>query len=151
MSSENQSFKKSINMRLVGAINEIENPKNTVENPYFKSKYVPLSDILENSKPVLKKHGLAIIQQPETVYQDENGNRLQGVGVTITNIIGSEEGEEKHFPSILFISPTNTPQSIGSTITYAKRYSLASLSGVPGKEEEHDGNNASNSHQQQQT
>ena len=54
-------------------------------------------------------------------------------------------------PSILFISPNNTPQSIGSTITYAKRYSLASILGVAGKEEDDDGNNASNSHQQQQT
>lgn len=147
-SKNNQNFKKSINMRLVGAINEIENPKNTLENPFHKSKYVPLSDIIAISKPVLKKHGLAVIQQPETIYHDEHGNQINGVGIKITNIIVSEEGEEKHFPPILFVSNDTRPQAIGSTITYAKRYSLASILGVAGKEEDDDGNQASHNHQE---
>ena len=49
---------------LVAAIGELSNVPKTASNPYFKSKYAPLDAIVEATRPVLAKHGLAIQQQP---------------------------------------------------------------------------------------
>lgn len=129
---------KGIYQKLVGVINEIKNPVNSVENPYFGSKYVPLADILDTVKPILRKHGLALIQVPEIFYQI-NGRQEIGV-VKITNRLISDDGEVMDFPSVTFKAGNNSPQAIGSAITYARRYSLSALLGIAGKEEDDDGN-----------
>ena len=82
------------------------------DNPFYKSKYLELSDLLEAVEPLLHANGL-ILMQPivdnavrSEIYDVETGE------VTISSI---------KLPEI------NDPQKLGSAITYFRRYTLQSL------------------------
>ena len=62
---------------------EAENPKNTANNPFFKSKYAPLSEVINATKPLLSKHGLSILQSPSG----------DGEHIIITTLLMHSSGE----------------------------------------------------------
>jgi hypothetical protein len=113
---------------LVAAIGELQNVAKTAANPYFKSKYAPLDAIIEATRPVLAKHGLAVQQNP--VFSDG----CAGVQTVIIHKSGHKE-------SSLLLLPLKdqSPQGVGSAITYARRYSLAAVLGIA-SEDDDDGN-----------
>jgi hypothetical protein len=113
---------------LVAAIGELTNVPKTANNPYFKSKYAPLDAIVDATRPVLAKHGLAIQQTP--VYRDG----CAGVKTIIKHKAGHYEESE-----LLLPLKDQSPQGVGSAITYARRYSLAAVCGLA-TEEDDDGN-----------
>ena len=41
---------------------EVTNPANTANNPFYKSKYAPLNEVLNTVGPILAKYGLSVIQ-----------------------------------------------------------------------------------------
>ena len=45
-------------------IGEVQNPKTTKFNPFTKSNYAPLDEVLNATRPVLSKYGLAVLQAP---------------------------------------------------------------------------------------
>lgn len=110
---------------------EVTNPKMTADNPYFKSKYAPLDEVLKVVRPILAKHGLS-------VYQDVSTHEERTDHVVIVTTIMHESGEW------LESSPLTLPafqklkdgrsefnaQGAGSAITYAKRYSLQASLGI---------------------
>jgi hypothetical protein len=99
-------------------------------NPHFKSAYADLASVWEACRTALTKNGLAVMQP---VSADE-------AQVTVTTILTHNSGE--FLSSDLTMTATqNTPQGIGSCITYARRYALASMVGVA--PEDDDGNAAS--------
>ena len=59
---------------------EVRNPANTESNPFYKSKYAPLNDILNLARPLLSKHGLSVLQSPSG----------DGQNVTVTTLITHE-------------------------------------------------------------
>lgn len=97
------------------------------ENPFFKSKYASLSAIIEDTREPLANAGLSYAQFPtgknclETVLMHSSGEWV------------SEWFE---------INPVDSkPQSLGSAITYARRYALSAILGL--QVEDDDGNEAS--------
>ena len=117
---------------------EVQNPKNTANNPYFNSKYAPLQEVLNIVRPLLTKHGLAIIQSPSG----------DGKNVSITTILAHESGEWIEFDPLTLTPEKTTPQGIGSAITYGRRYSLSAALGIA-SEDDDDGNEASKLNEQQ--
>lgn len=112
---------------------ELKNPYNTADNPYFKSKYAPLPDILNAVRPVLAKNGISIIQRPAT---DESGNT--GVETMLLHKTGQYIIFEPYF-----LKPSKIdPQTAGGAITYARRYALNAALGISGEEDD-DANGAS--------
>ena len=106
----------------------------TDENPFFKSKYAGLPSILEAIQKPLEESGLCFTQMPD------------GDGLT-TLLIHSESGE--FLQSTYKMIPTKTdPQSLGSAITYARRYALGAILGL-NIDTDDDGNNASQPSKQQ--
>lgn len=103
-------------------------------NPHFKSKYASLSAILNIIQPVLTKHNFAYTQLPEA-------------GKLTTLLMHTESGEwietEYDLNSI-----QQTPQAIGSAITYARRYSLTATLGL-NIDDDDDGNAATHKAPQQ--
>lgn len=97
-------------------------------NPHFKSKYASLPTILDEIQPILTKHELAYTQIPED-------NKI------ITLLMHTPSGEwiESEYQ---LNSTQQTPQAIGSAITYARRYSLTSTLGL-NIDDDDDGNAAS--------
>lgn len=115
---------------LIKAQSEMGNAKKTTSNPFFKSKYADLAELIEVSKDTLIKNGLAIIQSPTG----------DGVKMSVTARIIHESGQ--WIEDAITLTPTkNDPQQAGSAITYARRYQLAALLNIA--QEDDDGNTAS--------
>lgn len=118
---------------LAAAQSELKNPEKSEVNAFFKSRYAPLDVVLEAALPALTKQGLCVIQT----------TRKNGDGTILRTILAHKSGEwvAGEYP----IMPVkNDPQGWGSAITYARRYAVASIVGIAPKEEDDDGNQASN-------
>lgn len=100
------------------------------ENPFFKSSYFDINQILEQLLPLLDKHGIVVMQPLSNV---------DGKPALKTNVYHSDKNEP--FISETIILPeSNDPQKMGSAITYYRRYALQSLFLL--QAEDDDGNRA---------
>lgn len=88
-------------------------------NPHFKSKYADLASIWVACRHALPKHGLAVLQP---VASD-------GPSVTITTLLVHSSGEWLA-EALTMRAQQDTPQAIGSAITYGRRYGLAAMVGI---------------------
>lgn len=95
-------------------------------NPFFKSKYLDLGDLLTEVEPLVEKNLLVLLQP----IQD---------GKVITKIVDIDSGESIE-SSILIPLNITDPQKLGSAITYFRRYTLQSLLALQAQDD--DGNNA---------
>lgn len=92
-------------------------------NPFLKSKYASLGAVIQASRPILAKHKLSLVQFPisdstcigvESVLTHESGEFLsERILIPLTE----EKGKSKI-------------QCAGSTLTYLRRYSWASILGM---------------------
>ena len=97
-------------------------------------KYTSFDKLVQYLRPLLANHGISFIQMPTgDKYDDGKGTvGLQTLymhaesGEWITNVIKSPVAESKGM---------NTYQSIGSAITYFRRYSLSSFVGIASEED----------------
>jgi hypothetical protein len=119
---------KEIFTALAKAQGDIENPKKGNVNPHFGYKYADLSSIRDVSRKPLADNGLAVIQSP--LITSDNVLELETVishcsGEWISSILALKLGR-------------GDPQSIGSIITYAKRYALSAMLGIAPEGEDDD-------------
>ena len=101
-------------------------------NPFFKSKYADLGSVIEAIKPHFAANGLSYVQFP---ISSENA-----VGVTTRLMHSSGEWLEQEYYIPL---GKMDAQAAGSAITYARRYALQAIAGIPAEDD--DGNAASQS------
>jgi len=96
------------------------------DNPFFKSKYLELSDLLLAVEPLLEKNGLLLMQPVRDakvwseIYDIETGEVVQ---------------------SYLDLPNIADPQKLGGAITYFRRYTLQALLSLQAVDD--DGNEAS--------
>jgi len=128
MENTSTSIQSQYSAALVAAIGELQNVAKTASNPYFKSKYAPLEAIVDATRPVLLKHGLAITQAPLF---------MEGMAGVETTII--HEAGHSTTTTLLLPLKDQSPQGVGGAITYARRYSLAAVCGLA-TEDDLDGN-----------
>lgn len=99
-------------------------------NTYFESKYASLAAVIEATRPVLSKHGISITQHP----------RVQDGLVIVTTMVAHASGA--YMTSELALRPAkNDAHSVGSAITYAKRYAWSAAAGIAADDDD-DGNAA---------
>jgi len=116
-------------MALVKFNGLVKKVKKDSDNPFFKSKYAALPDILAAIHEPLIQSGLVINQFP-------TGNH----GLT-TILIHAESGE--YMMDTYTMTPSkNDPQGIGSCITYQRRYAVGAILSL-NIDEDDDGNKAS--------
>lgn len=112
---------------------EVVQPEKSASNPHFKSKYVPLDNVVKSIADTAPSHGLSYIQT--TVTENDKAG--------VQTLLMHESGEWMEFePFLLPIGQKSTPQAVGSAITYARRYTLSSIFGIA-SETDDDGNTAS--------
>ena len=99
------------------------------KNPHFGSRYATLASVVDASKP-LARHGIAVSQAAEV----DNGR------VIVSTILMHASGEWIS-ESISLKPRQDDPQSVGSAITYGRRYLLAALAGIAADDDD-DGNAA---------
>lgn len=117
---------------------EMKQPLKDANNPFFKSKYVPLENVVEAITESASKNGLSFTQFPSS---DEAGN------VTVGTLVMHSSGEWIEYDPIKMKPVKNDPQSIGSAITYAKRYALSAIFGITSDPDD-DGNEATQTKKQ---
>ena len=89
-------------------------------NPFFKSKYADLASVMDAIRIPFAENELAVTQ----LIEEKEGKHF-----LITMLMHSS-GEFVRSSYPLVIKDLNNPQSIGSTVTYARRYNLAAVAGV---------------------
>jgi hypothetical protein len=93
-------------------------PKDST-NPAFRSKYADLAAVWEACRPALAANGLSVVQMPTA----------EGGKVSVTTLLLHTSGQ--WIKSELTMTAGDTkPQTIGSCITYARRYALSAMVGV---------------------
>lgn len=123
------------------------------KNPFFKSDYATLAQIMETIREPMKDNGLAVFTKL---------GKIDGEIMTMETFVVHESGEsiqsEFDFPLPLQqmkdenrkpVGEKVTPQSTGSAITYARRYSIAAILGIV-TDKDDDGNAAQEAMQQSQ-
>lgn len=118
---------------------EVESPKKSNENPAFKRgdkvlKYADYDAIDKAVTPFLSKNGISKLQFVSSNLEKET--------VTVTTLLTHESGEfimsdELTLPAGNFGKMNS--QTIGSAITYGRRYSLSAILGIA-SEDDDDGN-----------
>ena len=89
-------------------------------NPFFKSRYADLESVWTAIRAPLTANGLSVIQGTD---QNEAG----ALGITTRLLHRSGQWIE----SDLWLTPKDgSPQSIGSAISYGRRYALAAICGI---------------------
>ena len=99
---------------------EFKGMKPDSSNPFFRSTYISLDGILETVRPILAKNGLAVIQEATG----------DGDYIFVKTKLIHESGEMIETEVLKMKPQKNDPQSMGSCITYSKRYQLAALLGI---------------------
>lgn len=108
---------KSIAAALIIFHVKIESIKKDAVNPFFKSKYASLSNILDAISVPLNEAGLSFSQFPN----GENG--------LTTILIHADSGE--YLMADYTMKPVkDDPQGRGSAITYQRRYALSAILGL---------------------
>jgi hypothetical protein len=107
------------------------------DNPAYRSKYADLATVIDATRPHLASEGLAIVQMPHAVFTADDAKML-----TLTTMLAHSSGEwmasDLTLPAMM--RDRFDAQSVGSAITYARRYALAAMTGVA--QEDDDGNKA---------
>jgi ERF superfamily len=99
-------------------------------NPFFKSKYADLASCWDACRAALSKNGLAVTQFPTT----------EATATYLTTSLLHSSGQWMR--SSLLVQPKDdSPQAMGSALTYARRYALTAIVGVAQVDD--DGNAAS--------
>ena len=110
---------------LAGALSlaqgEMKPARKGASNPFFKSKYADLSEVIEASRYPLTGNDLSIVQ-----YCDD--------GYVVTQLMHSSG---QWLRGRLRIQPKdNTPQGVGSALTYARRYSWQMMVGIGAEDDD---------------
>ena len=100
-------------------------------NPFLKSKYASLGAVIQASRPILAKHNLSLIQFPISGGSTTGNGSNDCIGVE--SILTHESGEfiaERILIPLTEEKGKSKVQSAGSTLTYLRRYSWASILGM---------------------
>ena len=89
-------------------------------NPFFKSSYADLTSVIKAIKQPFADNGLSYTQFP---VSNDIG---VGVSTRLMHISGQWLEMEYTLPTV-----KKDPQASGSAITYARRYALQSIAGIP--------------------
>jgi hypothetical protein len=103
-------------------------------NPHFKSRYASLPAVLDAIRQPFADHGLCLIQAPS----------LSDSTLSVETIIAHKEGGT--ISCVLSCSLADAkPQTVGSAISYLRRYGAMALAGVAAADEDDDGEKAQGS------
>lgn len=131
---ETSAETKNVFTAIFKARARMEPAKKDAENDHFRSKYATLNSVLAACQPALESEGVLLMQFP-VACEKPNVIRL------VTRLEHVESGEHICCTTDIPLQPQmQHPQGMGSAVTYARRYAIVSLLGIP--TEDDDGNAA---------
>lgn len=120
----------TLHAALLAARMDMEAPKKIAKNPHFGNAYAPLDELVHVSFKALAVQGLMLSQH--TIVMD---GRMH----LVTRILSADGSMDC---GAYDLGPYTTQQALGSSLTYARRYTLAAILGLAAEEDD-DGNTAS--------
>lgn len=123
---------KSLLKAFVAASKTFEAVEKGRTNPHLKNKYSDLGDVLDATKEALLENGLIIVQDPISFPDGEakmvvRSRLIHEDGAMLMNEVG------------LPLAANANAQSVGSAITYGRRYGLKALLGVQDSDDDAQG------------
>jgi len=131
--STNMEIPAAIAKALVTLQSEVRGLAKTGENDHFKNKYAPLDEVMDAALPLLSKNKLSLMQWPMTI----------GLDHYLHTILTHETGVSMQ-SDVKLLLVKQDPQGLGSAITYTRRQTVMAILGLSAKDEDDDGNKASN-------
>lgn len=119
---------------LVKALSEMKGVAKDSKNPHFKNDYASLEAVIDTARPILAAHGLAFMQ---------GLGEYVGNAMTVSTRILHESGEWIESDFQMPVSKAD-PQGTASASTYARRYSLMGILGLPAVDDDGEGAMARN-------
>lgn len=120
---------------LVAALSKVQRKLETAKfnriNPYFKNRYADFASCMDVCRVPLSENGFSVMHFCETINDK----------LFLVTMLAHVSGQwiKSYFP----INPVKMDsQSIGSAMTYAKRYSLSAMLGIVSDEEDDDAETA---------
>lgn len=107
-------------------------------NPFFKSRYCDLASVWSACRDSLSSNGICVVQ---TVDKNESG-------MFLITTLGHMSGQWMRSQMPILLGKMD-PQSLGSAITYCRRYSLAAIVGVA-PDDDDDGERAQQTYRKQE-
>lgn len=107
------------------------------KNPYFKSQYTTLDSCWDSCRAPLSCNGLSVVQAVE-----EEGGKM-----FLKTILGHKSGQYISSFVPLLLAKTD-PQSLGSCLTYMRRYALCAIIGISPTDD--DGEKAMETHRKKE-
>lgn len=108
---------------LVKAQSDLKAVTKDRENSHFRNRYATLDAIIDEVRPVLAKHGLAVVSGATRPLTGETGAVL---AFEVCTMLLHSTGEWIESGAVMPLAKTD-PQGAGSAMTYGRRYSLSAL------------------------
>ncbi|WP_427007166.1 ERF family protein [Pseudarthrobacter sp. H2] len=118
---------------LVALQAEVQGLGKTAKNDHFKNTYAPLDEVMDAALPLLTKNKLSLMQWPITV----------GTEHFLHSVLLHESGASMQ-SDVKLLLVKQDPQGLGSALTYTRRQTVMAILGLSAKDEDDDGNKASN-------
>ena len=112
---------RDIAKALVAAQQKIGSAAKSGDNPFFKSTYADLMDVINAVKGPLNAEGIAFLQP----VHYENGKPV------VKTILLHTTGQYLCSSTPVYCKKLDDPQAFGSGVTYSKRYALQAFLGLP--------------------
>lgn len=107
----------------------LKQPLKDASNPFFKSKYVPLENVVEVIDEAIAETGLSYVQEATS----------EGNYISVATHVFHESGQFISFDPLSLPATKADAQGFGSAVTYAKRYALSAVFGITSDQDD-DGN-----------
>lgn len=111
---------------LASAQGKIKPAMKDSENPFFKSRYADLATVMAVCRDELSRNGIAVVQL--TDFSSGQAENLPDTTWIVTTLLHSSgQWISGRYP----VRPIKQdPQSLGSAVTYARRYGLMAMVGI---------------------
>lgn len=117
---------------LAKAQSEMKMAKQDSTNPFFKSQYADLASVVKASRDSLSKNGLSVMQRIIP-----NGDAIHYLHTRLCHASGQWVESR-----MAIVPPKQDIQTVGSYITYLRRYTYAAIVGVVAADEDDDAEQA---------
>jgi hypothetical protein len=121
---------KHISAALLKFQGAVEGVGKSSANPHFKSRYANLETVVDTARPELQAAGI--------VFMQSGGAIVEGVMAMSTRLIHVDSGEWIQGTMDIALGKRD-PQGVGSAQTYAQRYHLMAMLGLPPVDDDGEG------------
>ena len=145
MPNKEKESEDNIGTVLARAQLKLKKAVKSADNPYFSSKYAGLDEVIEACRAVLNEEGIAVVHitdfTPERTELQEDGTKVHypRQDFVTCRLIYKDQALQSMMP---LRCVKDDMQSLGSAVTYARRYTLQSIVCLATDEPDDDGNKA---------